>query len=150
MKIRYRDPCSASINEDDLHTTKLIGDQQRKVSRRRNAKLHCNSIFHVLLLLLFWFFPHAQAHIQFESSTSSGCIRHRNIYVTESLHRNHHRLPVENCAHSFHSFFAKCAYVRFLCSPRIILLLTMPPKHVIQEAINRLKSQLEKITIIIN
>lgn len=49
-----------------------------------------------------------------------------------------------------HSFFAKCAYVRFLCSLRIILLLTMPPKHVIQEAINRLKSQLEKITIIIN
>lgn len=29
---RYRDPCSASINEDDLHTTKLIGDGNKKVS----------------------------------------------------------------------------------------------------------------------
>ncbi|GAB0092926.1 uncharacterized protein DMENIID0001_079780 [Sergentomyia squamirostris] len=27
---RYRDPCSASLNEDDLHTTKLIGDRSRK------------------------------------------------------------------------------------------------------------------------
>lgn len=29
---RYRDPCSASLNEDDLHTTKLIGDKNRRVS----------------------------------------------------------------------------------------------------------------------
>lgn len=29
---RYRDPCSASINEDDLHTTKLVGDGNKKVS----------------------------------------------------------------------------------------------------------------------
>lgn len=28
---RYRDPCSASIDEDDLHTTKLIGDPQKRV-----------------------------------------------------------------------------------------------------------------------
>lgn len=28
---RYRDPCSASLNEDDLHTTKLTGDSSRKV-----------------------------------------------------------------------------------------------------------------------
>jgi len=27
---RYRDPCSASIDEDDLHTTKLIGDPQKR------------------------------------------------------------------------------------------------------------------------
>ncbi|KAG4067414.1 hypothetical protein HA402_009651 [Bradysia odoriphaga] len=27
---RYRDPCSASINEDDLHTTKLTGDGNKK------------------------------------------------------------------------------------------------------------------------
>ncbi|XP_055695664.1 uncharacterized protein LOC129797284 [Lutzomyia longipalpis] len=27
---RYRDPCSASLNEDDLHTTKLIGDRSKK------------------------------------------------------------------------------------------------------------------------
>uniref|UniRef100_A0A1B0GHM1 Uncharacterized protein n=2 Tax=Lutzomyia longipalpis TaxID=7200 RepID=A0A1B0GHM1_LUTLO len=26
----YRDPCSASLNEDDLHTTKLIGDRSKK------------------------------------------------------------------------------------------------------------------------
>lgn len=32
---RYRDPCSASINEDDLHTTKLIGDGNKKVSTER-------------------------------------------------------------------------------------------------------------------
>lgn len=29
---RYRDPCSASIDEDDLHTTKLVGDSQKRVS----------------------------------------------------------------------------------------------------------------------
>ncbi|XP_037939478.1 putative uncharacterized protein DDB_G0277255 [Teleopsis dalmanni] len=27
---RYRDPCSASLNEDDQHTTKLIGDGKKK------------------------------------------------------------------------------------------------------------------------
>lgn len=32
IRYRYRDPCSASIDEDDLHTTKLIGDPQRRVS----------------------------------------------------------------------------------------------------------------------
>lgn len=28
---RYRDPCSASINEDDLHTTKLVGNTNKGV-----------------------------------------------------------------------------------------------------------------------
>ncbi|XP_061398928.1 serine-rich adhesin for platelets [Musca vetustissima] len=28
---RYRDPCSASLNEDDQHTTKLVGDGKKKV-----------------------------------------------------------------------------------------------------------------------
>lgn len=32
---RYRDPCSASIDEDDLHTTKLVGDPQKRVSMQR-------------------------------------------------------------------------------------------------------------------
>ncbi|XP_034480585.1 uncharacterized protein LOC117786435 [Drosophila innubila] len=27
---RYRDPCSASLNEDDQHTTKLVGDNKKK------------------------------------------------------------------------------------------------------------------------
>ncbi|XP_075162226.1 doublesex cognate 73A [Haematobia irritans] len=27
---RYRDPCSASLNEDDQHTTKLVGDGKKK------------------------------------------------------------------------------------------------------------------------
>ncbi|XP_017484289.1 PREDICTED: uncharacterized protein LOC108372967 isoform X2 [Rhagoletis zephyria] len=27
---RYRDPCSASLNEDDQHTTKLVGDSKKK------------------------------------------------------------------------------------------------------------------------
>lgn len=27
---RYRDPCSASLNEDDNHTLKLIGNEQKK------------------------------------------------------------------------------------------------------------------------
>uniref|UniRef100_A0A1A9UIF6 Uncharacterized protein n=1 Tax=Glossina austeni TaxID=7395 RepID=A0A1A9UIF6_GLOAU len=27
---RYRDPCSASLNEDDQHTTKLVGDIKKK------------------------------------------------------------------------------------------------------------------------
>lgn len=29
---RYRDPCSASLNEDDQHTTKLVGDGKKKAS----------------------------------------------------------------------------------------------------------------------
>lgn len=35
---RYRDPCSASINEDDLHTTKLTGDGNKKVSTMHTEK----------------------------------------------------------------------------------------------------------------
>lgn len=27
---RYRDPCSASLNEDDNHTLKLIGNEEKK------------------------------------------------------------------------------------------------------------------------
>lgn len=28
---RYRDPCSASLNADDLHTTRLTTDSKKKV-----------------------------------------------------------------------------------------------------------------------
>ncbi|KAL7733751.1 hypothetical protein ACLKA6_011481 [Drosophila palustris] len=38
---RYRDPCSASLNEDDQHTTKLVGDNKKKSMEKRakgNAK----------------------------------------------------------------------------------------------------------------
>lgn len=31
---RYRDPCSASLNSDDLHTTELVTSSDRKVSRK--------------------------------------------------------------------------------------------------------------------
>lgn len=30
---RYRDPCSASLDSDDLHTTELVTDPRTKVSR---------------------------------------------------------------------------------------------------------------------
>lgn len=31
---RYRDPCSASLNSDDLHTTELVTSSERKVRKR--------------------------------------------------------------------------------------------------------------------
>lgn len=48
---RYRDPCSASIDEDDLHTTKLIGDPQKRVSIVLNINREITWLFCFSFLL---------------------------------------------------------------------------------------------------
>lgn len=35
---RYRDPCSASLNADDLHTTRLTTDSKKKVQNEWNVQ----------------------------------------------------------------------------------------------------------------
>ena len=54
---RYRDPCSASINKDDLHTTELVTDPRGKVSVELFTNLKPGLISETPLLnVLFLFF----------------------------------------------------------------------------------------------
>lgn len=52
---RYRDPCSASIDEDDLHTTKLVGDPQKRVSISFNRFMVAGGSKQITWLAFFFF-----------------------------------------------------------------------------------------------
>lgn len=54
---RYRDPCSASLNADDLHTTRLTSDSKKRVS-------HCDFVLLTGLLMFERFIDQKETCIQ--------------------------------------------------------------------------------------